>query len=102
MEKGENFFDEQFPNARFIFQRNNINTTFTVTEGTTTAVESEQPKAVEGVIVEKVKEVKADKIIEEVKADGNVEGVKADENEKVKANENVEDGVSVPLSEGGV
>ena len=91
-----------------------------MTEGTTTAVESEQPKAVEGVIVEKVKEVKADKIIEEVKADGNVEeveadenveevkadgnveGVKADENEKVKANENVEDGVSVPLSEGGV
>ena len=46
--------------------------------------------------------MEADENVEEVNADGNVEGVKADENEKVKANENVEDGVSVPLSEGGV
>jgi len=74
-----------------------------VTEGTTTAVESEQPKAVEGVIVEKVKEVKADENAEGVRADENAEGAKADENVmEVKADGNVEDGVSVPLSEGGV
>ncbi|CAK5074847.1 unnamed protein product [Meloidogyne enterolobii] len=93
-------------------KRNNIDTAFTVIEGTTTAVESEQPKAVEGVIVEKVDKVKADENVEEAKADENVEEAKADENveevkadgnvEEVKADENIEDGVSVPLSEGGV
>nr|CAD2207877.1 unnamed protein product [Meloidogyne enterolobii] len=56
-------------------KRNNIITAFTVIDGTATAIEFDRTRDGEGVVVENVEEVKAD--------------------------ENVEDGVSVPLSEGG-